>query len=248
MAVYKQKFLLRTFITLYSIALIMLIAFIGNLLYIIAQSPDLNVLTDTTADSASFDDLPKYISSAFLTAEDIRYYERPGMETRAVIKSLVRAATKKYDLPQEITVVQKLVKYAFKTKQNNFSRHLQEAYLAFLLENTYNRKQILQMYVNHTSFGEDIEGLSEACYRYFGKRPQDISISEAALLAAISKQPENYSLNINLQEAFKEKNKLLLTMHKNGFLNKQTYLAAQKEMSVLNKNLDQPAKAFEINY
>ena len=244
----RIKFLLKAFLVTYTTLIALLIFLTGNLVYIILQAPSSDKLTEITVNSVGLDDMPAHVSAAFLAAEDIRFHDRPGMETRAIIKSLVRAALQKNDIPQEITLVQKLVKYAFEDDKDTFARNLQEAYLAFYLQNTHNRKQILQMYVNHTSFGQNLYGISNASYHYFGKRPQDVTIGEAALLAAIAKSPQGFSRTMDLKNASAARNKILSDMQKGGLLGNKAYLTAQKENLILNQSLDQPAKAYEVNY
>lgn len=213
------KLIFKTFILVYCIALAMLIYLAGNLGYIIFKAPAIGVLTDIRADTVTFGGMPPYISSVFLVAENINYLDRPGMETRAVIKSLIRGSLNNGEVPQEITIVQKLVKYAFDKPANNFPRKLQEAYLAFRLENTYNRKQILQMYINHTAFAKNVYGLSSASLYFFGKRAKDLTLPEAALLAALSKNPSPLNTS-SLAQIYNARNSILLSMQKNGLLSK----------------------------
>lgn len=242
---HRFKSVLQIFISIYSLALAVLLSFVISLGAIIYNAPPLSKLTNITADTVTFDTVPAFVSGAFLAAEDIRYFDRPGMETRAVLKSLIRAGIGRNELPQEITVVQKLVTYAFDKPEKTFKQHLQEAYLAFMLENSFNRKQILQMYINHTSFGNNTFGISSASFYYFGKRPKDLTAGEVAFLAAVSKDPNSFSEN-NFKKAYELRNSILVSMQKNGLINNETYLSAEKEAINLNIKPDQPAKAFEV--
>lgn len=166
----RKQYILHFFLLLYGVAFVGLLFFASNLAYIISKSPDPNSLVTLDASSVILDKLPTHVGAAFLASEDISYHDRPGMEIRAVIKTLIRGYLNKGEIPQEITIVQKLVKYAFKPTDTGFPRKLQEAYLAFYLQNNYSRKQILQMYINHANFGEDTFGLTAASTLYFAKK------------------------------------------------------------------------------
>lgn len=183
------------------------------------------------------DKLPTYMGAAFLASEDIGYHDRPGMEIRAVIKTLIRGYLNKGEIPEEITIVQKLVKYAFKPTDTGFPRKLQEAYLAFYLQNKFTRKEILQMYINHADFGEKITGLKAASTLYFGKEPQQLSVAEAAFLAGIVKNPRVNSPYINPAKAYAAMDGILAAMESSGLLNKNLYKSACDERVSIKRNL-----------
>ena len=232
----KKQYVLHAFLLIYSIALVALLIFAGKLGYIIYQSPNPETLTSLNTNFVVLDKLPPYVGAAFLASEDIGYIDRPGMETRAIIKTLIRGYLNKGVVPQEITIVQKLVKYAFTKPNAGFPRKLQEAYIAFRLQNKYSRKQILQMYINHADFGESTSGLNAASTLYFGKKPQQLSIAEAALLAGVVKNPATNSPYVNPEKAYAAMNSILATMEADGLLSKTLHQSAQEELLSLKNN------------
>ncbi len=172
-----------------------------------------NTVIYTTASAehrlpVKLDKIPKHVQAAFVSIEDNRFYEHSGIDYRGTFRALVSNI-----MGQEVqggsTITQQLAKNAFLTQERTLSRKVKEAFLARQLENKYTKDEILNMYLNQIYFGEGAYGVESASLKYFGKHVQDISLAEAAALAAIPKSPNYYDPMEN-PKANKERRDIVL--------------------------------------
>ncbi|MBO5605540.1 MAG: PBP1A family penicillin-binding protein, partial [Acidaminococcaceae bacterium] len=172
-----------------------------------------NAVIYTTASAehrlpVKLDKIPKHVQAAFVSIEDNRFYEHSGIDYRGTFRALVSNI-----MGQEVqggsTITQQLAKNAFLTQERTLSRKVKEAFLARQLENKYTKDEILNMYLNQIYFGEGAYGVESASLKYFGKHVQDISLAEAAALAAIPKSPNYYDPMEN-PKANKERRDIVL--------------------------------------
>lgn len=172
-----------------------------------------NTVIYTTASAehrlpVKLDKIPKHVQAAFVSIEDNRFYEHSGIDYRGTLRALVSNI-----MGQEVqggsTITQQLAKNAFLTQERTLSRKVKEAFLARQLENKYTKDEILNMYLNQIYFGEGAYGVESASLKYFGKHVQDISLAEAAALAAIPKSPNYYDPMEN-PKANKERRDIVL--------------------------------------
>ena len=172
-----------------------------------------NTVIYTTASTehrlpVKLDKIPKHVQAAFVSIEDNRFYEHSGIDYRGTFRALVSNI-----MGQEVqggsTITQQLAKNAFLTQERTLSRKVKEAFLARQLENKYTKDEILNMYLNQIYFGEGAYGVESASLKYFGKHVQDISLAEAAALAAIPKSPNYYDPMEN-PKANKERRDIVL--------------------------------------
>lgn len=154
------------------------------------------------------DKIPKHVRAAFVSIEDNRFYEHSGIDYRGTFRALVSNI-----MGQEVqggsTITQQLAKNAFLTQERTISRKIKEAFLARQLENKYTKDEILNMYLNQIYFGEGAYGVESAALTYFGKHIQDVTLAEAAALAAIPKSP-NYFDPMENPKANKERRDIVL--------------------------------------
>lgn len=175
-----------------------------------------------------FDKVPKVVRNAFISIEDNRFYEHGGIDYRGTLRALVSNI-----MGQEVqggsTITQQLAKNAFLSQERTISRKIKEAFLAKQLENKYTKDEILTMYLNQIYFGEGSYGVESASQTYFGKHIQDVTLAEAATLAAIPKSPNYYDPMEN-PKANKERRDLVLDqMVKYGHITQEEAQRAKAE-------------------
>jgi penicillin-binding protein 1A len=133
--------------------------------------------------------LPAHVRGAFIATEDRNFYHHVGVNPVAVLRALIinfRAG----DVEQGgSTITQQLVKNLLLTPERTMKRKVQEMLLALKIEGRYDKDEILGFYLNAVYFGNGAYGLEAASRRYFGKRPEELSIGEAAMLAGLLKAP-----------------------------------------------------------
>ncbi len=140
-----------------------------------------------------FADIPDVVKEATIAAEDKDFYKHPGFDA----KSIVRAAiidVKSGELRQGgSTISQQLVRNALLTREKSFGRKFKEIVLSLKLEREYTKDEILAMYLNIIPYGSNAYGIEAASESYFGKHAQELTLYEAAYLAALPKAPTYYS-------------------------------------------------------
>ena len=184
------------------------------------------------------DKIPKHVRAAFISIEDNRFYDHSGIDYRGTFRALVSNI-----MGQEVqggsTITQQLAKNAFLTQERTISRKIKEAFLARQMENKYTKDEILNMYLNQIYFGEGAYGVESAALTYFGKHIQDVSLAEAATLAAIPKSP-NYYDPMDNPKANKERREIVLDqMVKYGHI---TQAEAQKAKATLDSSMQAKAE------
>ena len=143
------------------------------------------------------EDLPEDLILSVLAAEDASFLEHPGLSLRGI----VRAAWTNFRASEVrqggSTLTQQLAKNLYLTHERRWGRKIQEAVLAVLLEWRYDKRLILQAYLNEIYWGRanrvDVMGVGAAAWAYFSKAPDQLSLSEAALLAGMIQSPGNLS-------------------------------------------------------
>lgn len=153
----------------------------------------------TTVDSGehrvytSIDSIPLSVQDAYISTEDVRFYKHIGVDPIRIMGAGVAQFTKGYKSEGASTITQQVVRNAMLTQNKTFTRKIQEMYLAIQLEKKYTKKQILEMYLNQIYLGEGpTYGVAAASERYFGKNIKNVSLEQAAMLAAMTRNPGYY--------------------------------------------------------
>lgn len=134
----------------------------------------------------SINNIPEHLLEAFISIEDERYYEHPGVDPygigAAVLDNIRSDGTRGAS-----TITQQLVRNLYLSSEVKISRKLKEAYLALQMEQVLTKDQILEAYLNRSYFGQNAYGIQEAALTYFSKDAADLTIAESAMLAGIVK-------------------------------------------------------------
>jgi penicillin-binding protein 1A len=186
-----------------------------------------------------FDQIPQVVKDALISTEDRNFYHHWGIDVggiaRAMIKNIIQL-----DLTRQgaSTITMQLSRNLYFGFARKWIRKVQEAITSIQIEKTYSKKEILEMYLNITPFGNNAFGIKAASMRYFDKDVQDLTTNEAALLIGILKGQTYYSPIRHPQRALKRRNVVLSMMAANGALSKAEFdsLKAQD----LNLKLNDP--------
>lgn len=136
-------------------------------------------------------DIPQHVRDAFVYAEDGRFYTHDGVDYKRTFYSFVNMFVHIYDTNiGGSTITQQLVKNITGDDVQSPSRKIREIFRAMELEQNYSKDEILESYLNYIGFGGATNGIQGASLKYFGKSVSDLSVAEAACLAAIPKSPE----------------------------------------------------------
>lgn len=179
----------------------------------------------------TFDQMGDNIKHATVAIEDENFYNHHGVEIKSIARAFL-ANLKSGSFSQGgSTITQQIVKNSLLTTDKRISRKLKEIFLALKIEKELNKDQILEIYLNESPYGGSIYGISEAANSYFGKKPADLTIAEAAYLAAIPQAPSRYSpygSHIDRLEA--RKNQVLSNLLKDKYITQEEYDTAKAEV------------------
>jgi penicillin-binding protein 1A len=137
--------------------------------------------------------IPPALRNAIIAVEDARFYSHLGVDVRGILRAAYANFRHGRVVEGGSTITQQLAKVLFLTPDRSFSRKVKEALLALELEKRYSKDRLLELYLNQIYMGHGTYGVEAAARMYFGKSVQDLTLSEAALLAALPRSPGNYS-------------------------------------------------------
>jgi len=167
--------------------------------------------------------MPPVLKQAFLSAEDKNFYKHTGLDFTGIARALVvnvenKVAGNNRRLVGASTITQQVAKNFLLTSERNFDRKIKEAILAYRIESTFSKDQILELYLNEIFLGLRSYGVAAAALNYFGKAIYEITPAEAAYLAALPKAPSNYHPFRQTERAIERRNWVLDRMVVNGYL------------------------------
>ena len=159
----------------------------------------------------SLDHISSFIRQATLAAEDDQFYEHHGLDFAGIIRGVILKPLSGQRAQGGSTITQQLIKNAILTPERTVQRKVKEAVLALELEQRFSKDQILEMYLNDIPYGSQFYGVEAAAKGFFGKAASDVSLAEAAVLAALPKAPTYYSPYGSRAEALKARQEHILT-------------------------------------
>lgn len=191
-----------------------------------------------------FSDISRNIKNATVAIEDEEFYQHFGVKPIAFLRAVLANIRTGSFGQGGSTITQQVIKNSLLTSDKKVSRKLKEWVLAIKLEKTLSKEQILELYLNETPYGGSIYGVEEASRRFFGKSASDVTLAEAAYLAALPQAPTRYSpYGSNRDLLDKRKDLVLQKMLENGFITREEYSDALDEVVTFQKQEDTGIKA-----
>jgi penicillin-binding protein 1C len=190
-----------------------------------------DVHSDAKRTLIAFEDISRNIKNATIAIEDLEFYEHKGIKPTAIVRAVLSNITPGSGVTQGgSTITQQVIKNSVLTKDKTITRKLKEWILALKLEKVLSKDEILNTYLNENPYGGSIYGVEEASKTFFGKSAKDVSLAEAAYIAAIPQAPTFYSpYGPNRDRLDARKNLVLQQMKNNGFITEEEYNSASKE-------------------
>jgi penicillin-binding protein 1A len=179
-------------------------------------------------------DVSPHFTDALLATEDRRFYSHMGVDPLSLGRAIFRDIRAGKLLEGGSTLTQQLARNVFLSNERSLKRKVREAVLALNIEQQLSKDQILEMYVNNTYFGEGAYGIQAASEIYFNKKPSELSIDEAALLAGMPQAPSQYSPFVNPDLAKKRRNEVLANLVETGQLEEGKLESLQQKPFNLN--------------
>ncbi len=177
-----------------------------------------------------YDSISPYLKSATISIEDADFYKHSGIEVSSIIRSFFVDVFTLNFTQGGSTITQQVIKNSLLTPEKTLTRKFKEWILAIKLERTATKDQILNLYLNQTPYGGNVYGVEEASKAFFGKSASDVTIAEAAYIAAVAQAPTYYSPFGAHRDALEaRKNLVLQKMYQYGYITQDQYNSAKAE-------------------
>ena len=173
-------------------------------------------------------DLPAYVGQAFVATEDRRFYQHDGVDVVGVMGAIRDNLLHGFGSRGASTITQQLIGAMGLVDRRDISlaRKAREAELARAIERRHTKSEILEAYLNYINFGHGWHGVESAARHYFGKHASELSLPEAAMLAALPKSPVGYDPRQRPQQALQRRNTVLGLMREQDYISRAQHRAA----------------------
>jgi len=188
-----------------------------------------NGFAQKKSDYISYDEIPQNLIDAFVSIEDKRFYSHSGVDwyrTLAAIGNYFFKGKKHFGAS---TITQQLVKNMTGNDAVSISRKAQEIFYALDLEKKLDKSQILELYLNIIHFSDHCNGIEQASKHYFDKKPGELTLAQAASIAAITNNPSYYNPIRNPENNLARRNLILSEMRNQNLISEKEYQTARSE-------------------
>ena len=199
------------------------------------KDKDGNVIEQLTGEGANriwidLSDIPLDTQHAFVAIEDSRFYKHHGIDPKGILRAFVVGIKNKGEFTEGAsTITQQTLKnnvFDFMDEdsfQDRLTRKIKEMYLAIKIEKNITKDDILESYLNTINLGQNCLGIKSAANRYFNKEVSDLTLSESAVIAGITKNPSKYNPVTNPDDNAQRRNKVLHDMLAQKYITQEQY-------------------------
>ena len=189
-------------------------------------------------------EMPSYLPAAFIAMEDRSFYENQGIDIRGLVRAMWENMRAGHVVAGGSTITQQTAKIVFLSPRRTFSRKTEELFDAAALEKSLTKKQILELYLNRIYLGAGAYGVDGAAHVYFGKSARDLTLSEAAMLATLTRAPSAFSPRRDLAAAQSRTGLVLNAMVQTGAITKDQAEDARQHPAVVTDRTFTDARNF----
>ena len=184
--------------------------------------------------------IPPLVKEAFISAEDKNFYTHSGIDPEGVLRAVTVLVQGNKRAQGASTITQQVAKNFLLTNERSFTRKIREALLALRIEQAYPKEKILELYLNEIYLGLGNYGVAAAALNYYDKSVNELSVAEAAYLAALPKGPNNYQPFLKHDAAVQRRNYVIDRMVENGYVTKAEGEKAKQEALGVNPRVLTP--------
>ncbi len=185
-----------------------------------------------------FEKMPKTLVQAFVAAEDASFFKHQGLDFQSILRAALKNVKAGGIAQGGSTITQQVAKKLLLTSERTFTRKFKEAILAWRMEKTLTKEEILYLYLNQIYLGHRAYGVEAAAQNYFDKNVEQLSLAEAAILAGLPQAPSRYSPYRHYERAMKRQKYVLDRMVKEGFITQTEADAAAIEAVTIKPRLN----------
>ena len=206
------------------------------------------LISEYAAEQRSFvplESIPKIVIDSFLSAEDKNFYKHIGIDFTSIVRAAKRNINNLGGRPEGAsTITQQVAKNFFLSREVSYKRKIKEILLALRIEQILDKNKILELYLNQIYLGFRSYGVAAASLNYFNKSLNELTISEAAFLAALPKAPNNYHPIRKKKAALGRRNWVIKRLLQERIITKeQATKAKNSELNIVNRKEIKPVEA-----
>ncbi|MBU6297232.1 MAG: PBP1A family penicillin-binding protein [Alphaproteobacteria bacterium] len=193
------------------------------------------------------DEMPPYLPAAFIAMEDRRFYTNMGIDPWGILRALVADIQARHWVAGGSTITQQTAKILFTNSARNVSRKLTDMLDAVALNKALSKQQILELYLNRLYLGSGAYGVDGAAHVYFGKSARDLTLSQAAMLATLTRAPSAFSPRRDLARAQQRADMVLDAMADTGAITQEQADEAKAHPAVITDRTRQDARNYFLD-
>ncbi len=206
------------------------------------------LISEYAAEQRSFvplESIPDIVKNSFLAAEDKNFYSHFGIDFTSIIRAAKRNINNIGGRPEGAsTITQQVAKNFFLTREVSYKRKIKEILLALRIEQILSKDRILELYLNQIYLGYRSYGVAAASLNYFNKSLNELTISEAAFLAALPKAPNNYHPIKNKKAAITRRNWVIKRLKQEKIITgEQALKSKSSELTTIGRKELKPVEA-----
>ncbi|UVI32734.1 transglycosylase domain-containing protein [Paenibacillus spongiae] len=186
-------------------------------------------LSPNEIQAVAYDKMPQTLIDAVTAVEDKRYFEHQGMDMWAIGRAFYANLTAGGTVQGGSTITQQLAKNVFLTHERTWTRKWNEVLLAKKIEENYDKRKIMELYLNQIYFGEGAWGIKRAAETYFNKTVDQLTLPESAMLAGLIRAPSALTPYKHPKKAKERRDLVLSLMHEQGKITKAEYDIASRD-------------------
>ena len=237
-----MRFLVKSFIFLFISFVVLLIGLYtyaylspkldlktSGSLYLYDNKNDLIYQGSRSNEWANLEDISDNLKNAVIAVEDKNFYNHHGFDYLRIAKAMLTNIKKKSIVQGASTISQQYIKNLYLDFDKTWKRKAEEAMLTLELEVHYDKDDILEGYLNTINYGQGNMGIVNASSYYFNKKPSELTLEEAIILAGIPKNPAGYNPVSNYEASLKRAWVVAKSMFNNGYIDEDTYNNLFKE-------------------
>ncbi len=180
---------------------------------------------------APYEELPPRLIEALIAIEDTSFFEHNGVNIDAIIRAAIKViGSGGKTMEGASTLTQQFIKNTELSSERTLSRKLKEAILAYKIEHTLSKEQILERYLNFIFLGHGYYGVKTAALGYFRKNLDELSLKEIAILVGMPKAPSTYDPTKHLDLSLARANSVIQRMYNLGWISNEEYINALNEI------------------
>ena len=176
-----------------------------------------------------YNQVPDNLKNAFISIEDSRFYQHKGVDFKGIARAIVSAVKSGRVSQGASTITMQVARNFFLTNERTVDRKLREALLALKIEEELTKQEILELYLNKIFLGKRSYGVGSAAEIYYGKKVEDLTLAQSAMIAGLPKAPSKYNPVRNPKRAKVRRDYILKRMLELGYIGDTDYQTALAE-------------------